>query len=133
MGKKRKKTARKNTKPKPKQRATTVTPKRRSKYPLMALSIGIVLIGVGIFYLYQSNPPQKPTVKPVSLKKKNINLRETRATLPPAIFNGRVRKAYQIARDIPEVLDRLFCYCMCKENSGHKNLLTCYVDNHAAA
>ncbi len=130
MGKKKKRAARKNTKPK--QRATTVTPKRRSKYPLMALSIGIVLIGVGIFYLYQSTPPPKPVEKPVSLKKKNINLRETRQTLPPTIFSGRVRKAYQIARDIPEVLDKLYCYCMCKENSGHKNLLTCYVDNHAA-
>ena len=130
MGKKRKKAARKNTKPK--QRATTAAPKKRSKYALMALSLGVVLIGVGIFYLYQSNPPQKPTVKPVSLKKKNINLRETRQTLPPAIFSGRVRNAYQIARDIPEVLDKLYCYCMCKENSGHKNLLTCYVDNHAA-
>ena len=99
----------------------------------MALSLGIALICVGIFYLYQERPSQKPVEKTVSQKKKNINLRETRATLPPAIFNGRVRKAYQIARDIPEVLDRLFCYCMCKENSGHKNLLTCYVDNHAAA
>ncbi len=130
MGKKRKKAARKNTKPK--QRATTVTPKRRSKYPLMALSLGIVLICVGIFYLYQERVSQKPVEKTVSQKKKNINLRETRQTLPPAIFSGRVRKAYQIARDIPEVLDKLFCYCMCKENSGHKNLLTCYVDNHAA-
>jgi hypothetical protein len=130
MGKKRKKAARKNTKPK--QRATTVTPKRRSKYPLMALSLGIVLISVGIFYLYQSKPPPKPSVKPVSLEKKNINLRETRPTLPPALFSGRVKEAYQLAKDIPEVLDKLYCYCMCKENSGHKNLLTCYVDNHAA-
>ena len=130
MGKKTKKTARKNTKPK--HRATTATPKRRSKYPLMALSLGIVLIGVGVFYLYQDKPPPKPAVKPISLKKKNTNLRETRQTLPPTIFSGRVRKAYQIARDIPEVLDKLYCYCMCKENSGHKNLLKCYVDNQEA-
>ena len=128
MGKKRKKAA--NTKPK--QRAITVTPKRRSKYPLMVLSLGIVLISGGIFYLYQSKPPPKPSVKPVSLEKKNSNLRETRQTLPPALFSGRVKRAYQIARDIPEVLDKLYCYCMCKENSGHKNLLTCFVDNHAA-
>jgi len=130
MGKKRKKAARKNTKSK--QRATTAAPKKRSKYALMALSLGVVLIGVGIFYLYQSKPPPKPSVEPVSLKKKNINLRETRQTLPPALFSGRVKRAYQLARDIPEVLDKLYCYCMCKENSGHKNLLTCYVDNHAA-
>ncbi len=132
MGKKKKRAARKTAKPKPKQRATTVTPKRRSKYPLMALSLGIVLIGVGIFYLYQSKTPQKPAEKPVTQRKKNINLRETRQTLPPALFSGGVKRAYQIARDIPEVLDKLYCYCMCKENSGHKNLLTCYVDNHAA-
>jgi len=130
MGKKKKRAARKNARTK--KRATTVTPKRRLKYPLMALSLGIVLIGAGIFYLYQDKPSQKPAEKPVSQKKKNINLRETRQTLPPTIFSGRVRKAYQIARDIPEVLDKLYCYCMCKENSGHKNLLTCFVDNHAA-
>ena len=64
--------------------------------------------------------------------KENIKLRETRQTLPPAFFGGRVKQAYQIARDIPEVLDKLYCYCLCKENNGHKNLLTCYVDNHAA-
>ena len=128
MGKKSKRVARNTTNRK--QRATTL--KGRSKYPLMALSIGVVLISVGIFYLYQGKKPQRPLAEPVSLKKKNLNLRETRQTLPPAIFSGRVRKAYQIARDIPEVLDKLYCYCMCKENSGHKNLLTCYVDNHAA-
>ena len=132
MGKKKKRAARKNTKQKPIKRATIATPKRRSKYPLMALSLGIALIGAGIFYLYQERPSQKPVEKTVSQKKKNINLRETRQTLPPTLFSGRVRRAYQIARDIPEVLDKLYCYCMCKENSGHKNLLTCYVDNHAA-
>ena len=128
MGKKRKRLARNTTKPK--QRVTAR--KGRSKYPLMVLSLGVVLICVGIFYLYQSKNPPKSFVEPVSPKKKNINLREERPTLPPAMYSGRVRKAYQIARDIPEVLDRLYCYCQCRESFGHKNLLTCYVDNHAA-
>ncbi|MFQ5464493.1 MAG: CYCXC family (seleno)protein [Thermodesulfobacteriota bacterium] len=57
---------------------------------------------------------------------------ETRATLSPAYFGGSVAEAYRVAEEIPEVLDSLHCYCDCKRHSGHKSLLTCYVDTHAA-
>jgi len=57
---------------------------------------------------------------------------ETRPTISPVNFTGRTAKAYQIAKEIPEVLDSIYCYCRCKENFGHKSLLTCYVDDHAA-
>ena len=57
---------------------------------------------------------------------------ETRQTLSPANFTGTTSKAYQIAKEIPEVLDSLYCYCNCKRDHGHKSLLTCYVDDHAA-
>ncbi len=56
---------------------------------------------------------------------------ETRRTLSPAYFTGKVAKAYRIAREIPDVIDSLYCYCECKKNFGHKSLLTCYVDTHA--
>jgi hypothetical protein len=56
---------------------------------------------------------------------------ETRATLSPAYFTGVTARAYKAAREIPEVLDSLHCYCECKKNFGHKSLLTCYVDRHA--
>lgn len=56
---------------------------------------------------------------------------ETRATLSPENFTGLTRDAYRIAREIPEVLDSLHCYCECKKHFGHKSLLTCYVDEHA--
>lgn len=59
-------------------------------------------------------------------------LRETRATLSPILFVGQPAEAYDIAKEIPEVLDQLYCYCRCAENFGHKSLLSCYVDNHAA-
>jgi hypothetical protein len=58
--------------------------------------------------------------------------RETRPTLSPALFVGRVAAAYRIAKEIPEVLDQLYCYCRCAENFGHKSLLSCYVDRHAS-
>lgn len=57
---------------------------------------------------------------------------ETRPTLSPAYFGGTVAEAYRIAKEIPEVLDSLYCYCDCKKHFGHKSLLTCYVDTHAA-
>ncbi|MFQ5585580.1 MAG: CYCXC family (seleno)protein [Thermodesulfobacteriota bacterium] len=57
---------------------------------------------------------------------------ETRETMSPAHFTGRVAKAYRAAREIPEVLDSLYCYCECKKHFGHKSLLSCYVDMHGA-
>lgn len=56
---------------------------------------------------------------------------ETRATLSPSSFTGPAAIAYQIAQEIPEVLDSLYCYCDCEKHFDHKSLLTCYVDEHA--
>ena len=56
---------------------------------------------------------------------------ETRETLSPALFTGSAAKAYRAAKEIPDVLDNLFCYCQCKKNFGHKSLLTCHVDKHS--
>ena len=69
-------------------------------------------------------------------KDESLRKGETRATLDPNIFarNPRIEKAYQIAKEIPWVLDSIYCYCFCKESPAfkHKSLLSCYVDNHAA-
>jgi hypothetical protein len=58
--------------------------------------------------------------------------RETRPTLDPARFVGKARVSHQVARDIPDVLDQLYCYCACDKHLGHKSLLSCYTDGHAA-
>jgi hypothetical protein len=59
-------------------------------------------------------------------------LRETRPTLDPALFVGKAALAHQVARRIPEVLDQLYCYCECDKHMGHRSLLSCYTDGHAA-
>ena len=51
------------------------------------------------------------------------------ATLNPAAFDGRAREAYQVAKDIPEVLADLPCFCGCA-NQGHKSNLFCFRDGH---
>ena len=58
--------------------------------------------------------------------------RETRPTLDPARFVGKAAVAHQVARDIPDTLDGLYCYCECDKHVGHKSLLSCYTDGHAA-
>lgn len=53
------------------------------------------------------------------------------ATLPPDMFTGTVRQAYQVAADIPGVLAELNCHCGCDRSQGHRNLLDCFSDTHA--
>lgn len=53
-------------------------------------------------------------------------------TLPPAQFIGKTRTAYQVAKEIPQTLAQLPCYCECDQAYGHKSLQTCFVDDHAS-
>ena len=48
------------------------------------------------------------------------------------MFRGAVRRAYQAARDLPDLFDKLFCYCYCDRSFGHKSLLSCYATKHAS-
>lgn len=94
------------------------------------LRITLLLIAVTILFAAANDAFAQKPVKDESLRKG-----ETRATLNPGLFpDARIKKAYQIAKEIPWVLDSIYCYCMCKESPAfkHKSLLSCYVDNHAA-
>lgn len=90
----------------------------------------LVLIVVTILFAATNDTfAQKP------MKDESLRRGETRATLNPDMFGDpRIKKAYQVAKEIPWVLDSIYCYCMCEESSAfrHKSLLSCYVDNHAA-
>ena len=130
MAKKKKKHPPKKRTTQPKQAAAES--KKRSKYPMLALIAGGVLVLTGAYFLYQGEKPPAQSPELAELKTENINLREKRPTLSPQRFSGKVRRAYEVARAIPAVLDRLYCYCRCRENFGHKNLLSCYVDTHAS-
>ena len=60
---------------------------------------------------------------------------ETRPTLEPDLFKDPViKEAYKVAKEIPWVIDSIFCFCYCEESPvfKHKSLLSCYVDDHAA-
>jgi len=92
--------------------------------------ISLLIMTAILFAVFTSNAMAQKSVKDESLRRG-----ETRATLEPNMFGDpRIKKAYQVAKEIPWVLDSIYCYCMCEESPvfKHKSLLSCYVDNHAA-
>lgn len=100
------------------------------KWFLPAL-IGFSVIGFGGGYLLSSYfdvSDKREVVTDLS----SIKGGETRPTLSPARFTGKTAAAYAVAREIPEVLDHMHCYCDCKKKHNHKSLLTCYVTEHGA-
>ena len=50
-------------------------------------------------------------------------------TLDPKLIKGKDREGYQVAKEIPEILAQIPCFCGC-EAVGHENLLDCFVDEH---
>lgn len=61
---------------------------------------------------------------------KILPIAEIDETLDPDQFY-QVAKAYDIARDNPEILEKITCFCPCYR-SGHTTLLDCYKDKHAS-
>lgn len=55
--------------------------------------------------------------------------------LPSATFAGydRIVRSYEAARQMPEVLDGLYCYCDCRHHFNHRSLLTCFQSEHGAS
>jgi hypothetical protein len=51
-------------------------------------------------------------------------------TLDPDLIKGKDREGYRVAREIPEILAQIPCFCGC-EAVGHESLLDCFVDEHA--
>ena len=86
------------------------------------LIVGALAITSGIIWYALKAPAQ--TVQREVLPKPNVT------TLDPARFTGRTRSAYQAAKEVPEVLAQLPCFCGCMTGFGHKNNLDCFHDEH---
>jgi hypothetical protein len=57
-------------------------------------------------------------------------LNTLRGTLAPESFAGNVQLAYRAAKEIPQTLAQLPCYCHCDLSKGHKSLHSCFEDEH---
>ena len=92
----------------------------------------ILAAAVGYYYFARQPSPAELQAAAANCSLEKVRWAERRSLLSSKFFVGRVRTAYATAKAIPAVLDRLYCYCRCKENMGHKSLLSCYADTHAA-
>ncbi|MBI5286087.1 MAG: hypothetical protein HY878_00660 [Deltaproteobacteria bacterium] len=87
------------------------------------LAIMGIVGGIGLLLWFTPTVPSG-AANPIGGEKGSI--------LSPNLFKGKTAYTYQIAKEIPDVLDSIYCYCHCQKHSGHKSLLSCYTDNHAA-
>ena len=53
------------------------------------------------------------------------------ATPSPALFSGKLAETYRIAKEAPELIEQMPCYCGCYGMANHRNNLDCYADRHA--
>lgn len=86
------------------------------------LVLGALIITAGIVWYSMKGPAQ--TAQRPPLPKPNVT------TLDPQLFSGKTRVAYQAAREVPEVLAQLPCYCGCMSGFNHRNNLDCFHDEH---
>jgi|GEM_PF-930543 hypothetical protein len=55
---------------------------------------------------------------------------ELPAVLDPNKYSGQVKAGYAACKEVPEICDRLFCYCGCDLTDCHGSLLDCFTNDH---
>lgn len=71
-------------------------------------------------------------LRPNGLRIKPSGRSDASAVLNPEQFDrAEVRRAYRIATEIPEVLNRLYCWCGCENRGVHRSNLGCFEDKMA--
>jgi hypothetical protein len=97
--------------------------KKQSSIGVLVVAGALVLTSGIVWVVLQSNgggSSSAPSIAPPPLV----------ATLSPDLFTGRVRDAYQAAKEIPDILKYLPCYCGCFAGLQHQNNLFCFADKH---
>lgn len=96
--------------------------RRRSSLAwVISLVLGASVVFAFVFFFPRGEPWGLPAVP-----------RDPRpVTLSPDLFTGKVREVYRIAREVPELLEQMPCYCGCYVSDRHRNNLDCYTDRHS--
>jgi hypothetical protein len=108
------------------------------------LSAGFAGFGFGFVHAQNSSSAPVPQAVPAadsnSAPKSDLPAYHASApkgplpdTLDPKQFaDAQTQNIYALAAKEKSVLYQLPCYCRCDKEVGHKSLLDCYVDDHAA-
>lgn len=106
----------------------------------LAVIAGIIVLAAGAYGAYAwIGDSRAPTSIAQVLGKSNGSeccgagpVDPSHPTLDPALFRGKAREAYEVARHDPALLMQLHCYCGCEKDLGHRNLLDCFRSQHAS-
>jgi len=107
-------------------------------FALAAASTTALASGPALSKKAKSPTPAASKQRPAEARNDCPTCLERRVVLDPTLFSvgfePDVRPAYEAARKYPDLIDRIHCFCECKESQRerHKTLLTCYTDRHAA-
>jgi hypothetical protein len=121
----------------------------RDRRAFPGIRLGLTAVGVAAALVLgvsdaksPSRPRKTPTAAPAKPAATAVNTcaacLERGAILDPALFANAtepdVRLSYEAAQKYPDTLDRIHCFCECKESprEHHKTLLTCFTSRHAA-
>lgn len=77
-----------------------------------------------------SVPPTKTTADKPDERSESEALAAQVYELPKDAI-GHVKMSYMAAKQIPEILRQLFCYCGCDHMDEHTSLFDCYKDDHS--
>ena len=119
---------------------------------ILAMALVIVAIIVIASWANDRTPVTRtaiPVAQPASTKQEQIHMHEYAAkgrvpafytsapdlkalgpTLSPELFTGNTRLAYRAAKEIPQTLAQLPCYCHCDRGHNHKSLYSCFESEH---
>jgi hypothetical protein len=105
----------------------------RKKKPYLILVIPILAIGFLLIEGGCSKPIPGETDHAKAFKVLKAKVTDPKTGLPktldPNLIHGEDQEGYRIAKEIPEILAKLPCFCGC-EAAGHETLLDCFVDDH---
>lgn len=117
---------------------------RNSLSLLFAFAIGCILFGCSQ-NTQAPTAPKNRTIKETETAKSAPNVSApsetpdqksdskalaTKVYMPPKAI-GHVKMSYMAAKQIPEILQQLFCYCGCDQVHEHTSLFDCFKDDHS--
>lgn len=105
--------------------------RRRRRHPQPSPAVRYTVIGMGVVVLLLGLATTRKANAHHPASRNGVT---SSAVAPSARYAAvpAIAAVYDMAAQIPEVLDGLYCHCDCSKHSGHRSLLTCFGDDHGA-
>lgn len=107
---------------------------RKIDRQMLLFVLAILVVGVGFQALYATRgvPGSRHPLNERGLRIAGTGRADASHVIPASHFTeARVRRGYELAAQLPETLNQLYCWCGCIER-GMRSNLECFESEHAA-